>query len=281
MNAPDITDLPAYVVRARNTSADSENRIHDDSVASRFGFRGGLVPGVTVYGYMTVPVVARFPEWLERGTMSVRFLQPFYDADEVTVHATAANHSTGCDLRVDAIRSDGTVCATATARVDVSDKQIPPRARDYPEAALPDRDSRPAALSERLEPGTVLGSLLEQVDLEASQSLLEQIAEKLPCYRGVNAVAHPTYLLGLSNEVFLRNFKLGPWIHAASEVTNWSTVRSGEMIRVRARVASCYERKGHHFAELDVLIASGDRIVQQVRHTTIYRPRGSADLDAR
>src|SRR5438093_611879 len=80
--------LPLYRVRARNTSADSENKIHDDTVAASYGFRGGLVPGVTVYGYMTVPIVARFAhDWLERGSMQVKFHQPFYEGEDVSVHA--------------------------------------------------------------------------------------------------------------------------------------------------------------------------------------------------
>ncbi|HEU4389446.1 MAG TPA: hypothetical protein VFV34_16700 [Blastocatellia bacterium] len=265
-------DLPVYRVKARNTSADSENRIHDDSVASRFGFRGGLVPGVTIYGYMTVPIVERFPEWLERGRMTVRFVQPLYDGDEVTVRATFEDASNGTVLTVDVLQDDRAVSAIATAHLN-SENGIPPRACDYPEADLPDRPGRPTATPETLKPGTVLGTLVERVDLEGNQEFLEQIEERLPCYRGPNAVAHPAYLLGLSNQVFLNNFALGPWIHAASEVTNWSTVRTSEVITVRARVVSCYERKGHDFAVLDVLIASGDRIVQQVRHTTIYRPR--------
>ena len=37
--------LPPANRRARNTSAASENKIHEDSVARDYGFRGGLVPG--------------------------------------------------------------------------------------------------------------------------------------------------------------------------------------------------------------------------------------------
>jgi hypothetical protein len=33
-----------YEVEAFNTATASQNRIHDDEVAQRFGFRGGLVP---------------------------------------------------------------------------------------------------------------------------------------------------------------------------------------------------------------------------------------------
>src|SRR5271155_364058 len=70
--------------RAVNTAADSENKIHDDQVAAQFGFRGGLVPGVTVYGYLAARALDYFGEaWLERGAMDVRFQHPIYDGEEV------------------------------------------------------------------------------------------------------------------------------------------------------------------------------------------------------
>ena len=73
-------------VRAVNTAADSENKIHNDAIAAEYGFRGGLVPGVTVYGYMATAAVELFgPEWLDRGAMDVRFLKPVYEGDEVIV----------------------------------------------------------------------------------------------------------------------------------------------------------------------------------------------------
>ena len=40
--------LETYRVSAYNTSKQSENKIHDDAVARRYGFSGGLVPGVEV-----------------------------------------------------------------------------------------------------------------------------------------------------------------------------------------------------------------------------------------
>src|SRR5258708_3774385 len=79
-------------VRAVNTAVDSENRIHDDRIAAAYGFRGGLVPGVTVYGYMTLPVLDHFgEEWLDRGAMSVRFKAPGYDGEEVAIEAHATH----------------------------------------------------------------------------------------------------------------------------------------------------------------------------------------------
>src|ERR1700676_3125174 len=63
--------LGPYRLSAYNTAHDSDNKIHDDAVARRFGFDGGLVPGVDVYGYMThLPVMRWGRAWLERGTAS-------------------------------------------------------------------------------------------------------------------------------------------------------------------------------------------------------------------
>ena len=84
-----LTSIPEYRVSARNTSLHSENKIHDDTVARRLGFRGGLVPGVTVYAYMTRPILAAFGrEWLERGRAGVRFTKPIYEGEEVTLRAS-------------------------------------------------------------------------------------------------------------------------------------------------------------------------------------------------
>ena len=70
------TTLEPYAVVAYNSAWDSENKIHDDEVARRFGFSGGLVPGVDVYAYMAHAPVTRWGrDFLARGTLEARFLQ--------------------------------------------------------------------------------------------------------------------------------------------------------------------------------------------------------------
>ena len=240
-----MIDLPIYRVRARNTAAESENKIHDDRVASQYGFRGGLVPGVTVYGYMTVPLVEFAPEWLERGSMRVRFLEPFYDGDEVIVR-TRVNDDLSIGITAD--RDDGTTCGTATAAIRTAPTQPPER---YPEAPLPEH--RPIPTPENLIPGTILGSVVERLDLAETQQLLH-----------------------FSNAILMTNFQLGPWIHAASEIKNWKAAKPGDDISARGRIHDRFERKGHEFVIVDVmLIANQDRLLQTVRHTAIYRPRKS------
>src|SRR5215831_9061980 len=105
--------LGPYRVKAFNTAKASENKIHDDAVARRFGFGGGLVPGVDVYAYMAHQPVARWGRaWLEPGAAECRFQKPVYDGDIATVMAIETGEGEGLDLRVE---SRGEICATGRA----------------------------------------------------------------------------------------------------------------------------------------------------------------------
>lgn len=237
---------PLYRVRAVNTAPDSENKIHDDQVAAQYGFRGGLVPGITVYGYMTAPLVEQAPEWLEHGSMRVRFLEPFYDGEWVIVRLDIAADGS---IQVAAEREDGSVCATATASITPAASSQP---APFPEIPLP--HERPAPSRNNLAVGAPLGTVVEKLDS-----------------------VEPHRLLRLSNEILMRNFQLGPWIHAASEITNWSAARPGDEISARAYIHDRFDRKGHEFVVVDVmLISNGGRLLQTVRHTAIYRPARKA-----
>ncbi|HEY3142742.1 MAG TPA: hypothetical protein VGJ86_16500, partial [Acidimicrobiales bacterium] len=58
-------DVRDYTLVAKNTATTSANKIHDDEVAQRYGFRGGLVPGVDVYAYLTHPLAEAWGiDWL-------------------------------------------------------------------------------------------------------------------------------------------------------------------------------------------------------------------------
>lgn len=263
-----------YRVRARNTASDSENKIHDDSTAASYGFRGGLVPGVTVYAYMTVPLVEHFGfAWLEKGSMQVKFHQPFYDGEEVMIRAEIDRDADPINIAITASREDGIVCASALATVNDESAWLGSgRAEDYPQTPLPDADLRPVPSEQVLVPGKLLGTLIETLSVPDTATL-DKLDEKLQIYRGVNPIAHPFTLLSLANQILVRNYELGPWIHAASALINRSAVRNGETVVVNGQISNRFERKGHHFVVLELLLSADSRVVQQVRHTAIYQPR--------
>jgi MaoC like domain len=261
--------LPLYRVQAANTAADSENKIHDDRVAAEYGFRGGLVPGVTVYGYMTVPIVDSEPAWLERGSMHVRFLEPVYDGEEIVVRAEVNEDGS---MDVTAERDDGTVCAKGHATTEARLGHAPSWQAEHP---LPPVNRRPVPSPETLIVHSPLGTVIEKLSL-FDASFLDLRNERLPIYHGSNPPAHPAKLLQFSNEMLVRNFQLGPWIHVASEINNWSVAWHDDVISARGVIHDLFERKGHEFVVVDViLVANGERLVQTVRHTAIYRPRAN------
>src|SRR5215470_9563589 len=113
--------LPVHRVRARNLSRDSENRIHDDEVARRYGFAGGLVTGTTVYAYLSHPLARVWGQaWLEGGTARIRFRCPIYEGDLLRIEARVVGRSGGpvageVVVELTATRDGSEVAATAVA----------------------------------------------------------------------------------------------------------------------------------------------------------------------
>src|ERR1700743_509610 len=110
------TPLESYRVSAFNTSKLSENKIHDDTVARKFGFSGGLVPGVDVLAYMIHMPVAKWGRaFLERGVIEARFVKPVYDGEFADVTASESDGVLSID-----VESKGEHCATGTASLPAS-----------------------------------------------------------------------------------------------------------------------------------------------------------------
>ncbi|HYL97954.1 MAG TPA: hotdog fold domain-containing protein [Blastocatellia bacterium] len=273
--------LSEYRVRARNIATDSENKIHDDHVAAEFGFGGGLVPGVAVYAYMTVPLVERFGlDWLEHGAIKVRFRRPFYEGQEVIVKAESGIEDSTTKIDITASREDGELCATALASIPFGINENSGRgtiAKEFQDRPMPSPEFRLAAERSSLVPGTALGTIVEKLDLaNHQQTVLREIQERLSCYFGPKAVPHPIITLSLANHILMQNVALGPWIHSSSEVEHYSLACDGDPITVRGRITECFERNGNDLVVLDLLLSAANRPISRVSHSAIYRIRKAA-----
>src|SRR3954449_5808521 len=103
--------IEPHQVSAYNTSKHSENKMHDDMVAKRFGFSGGLVPGVDVMAYMMhLPVAKWGRAFLERGLIEARFVKPVYDGETAEVRGEERDGVLSIE-----VESRGQLCATGTA----------------------------------------------------------------------------------------------------------------------------------------------------------------------
>jgi acyl dehydratase len=260
--------LGPYRVEAYNASKESENKIHDDAVARQFGFRGGLVPGVDVYAYMTHLPVARWGRaWLERGSAECRFLKPIYDGDTAVV--TATEDAAGLELRIE---SHGELCVTGRAALAAEPVQPPAGFSEMPLPPEPPANRRPADET-TLAVGTRLAITPFRVTDEYAEEYLRTVRERDPLYTREGLV-HPGTILHIGNWVLRHNVVLGPWMHVGSTVQHFAAARIGDELSARALVTANYERRGHRFVGLDVLVyANGSTPVARLDHIAIYRPR--------
>jgi len=265
------TDLPPHTLRAHNEAIDSENKIHDDAVAAQYGFRGGLVPGVSVYAYMTYPIVRQFgPDWLTRGTARVTLAKPFYQDDEVLVSATVTAASEG-ELSFD-IRStnvDGVACGMGSATLPAI-VATPPAIDAVPAGAPAERI--PVSWGVVLV-GEALPALNETVSQAENETYCREHSDDLELYRGPQGYIHPGWMLQRCNRIFSNRFILNPWIHVGSDIAMYRPGRVGDHLEVRGITIDKFERKGHHFAVLDILILANGEVAQRVKHTAIFQPR--------
>lgn len=252
---------------AYNLAKQSENKMHDDTVARRFGFTGGLVPGVDVFAYMSHMPVAKWGRaFLERGLMDGRFVKPVYDREMAEV--TAEDDGDGILIKV---TSRGELCASGRASL----KAAAPRVSlgDFSDVAPVAR--REPVDSRSYESGKWLGIPAYAQTAEAAAQYLEDVRETDGVYSR-DSLMHPGMLLRTMNWALMENAILGPWIHVGSTIQHLAAAKVGDTLTARAKVTGNYERKGHLFVELDgLIVANGMTAVAHCQHTAIYQPRES------
>ncbi|MFB9263694.1 hypothetical protein ACFFWD_10995 [Bradyrhizobium erythrophlei] len=263
-----MTVTQTYRVSAYNTSKLSENKIHDDTVARRFGFSGGLVPGVDVMAYMMhLPVEKWGRNFLERGLIEARFVKPVYDGETAELTAKESGGVLAIELH-----SRGDLCATGSASLPTT----------APRVAIDDYRQVPAVAERKpvgpssYETGKWLGTIPRDWSGTAATDYLADIRETDPIFAR-EGLGHPGLLQRVMNKVLVDNAILGPWIHVGSRMQLLSAAKVGDELTARAKVTGNYDKKGHRFVELDALVvANGTTPLAHCWHIAITQPREQA-----
>jgi acyl dehydratase len=257
-----------YRVQAYNTAKQSENKMHDDTVAKRFGFSGGLVPGVDVMAYMMhQPVVKWGRAYLERGLIDARFVKPVYDGEMAELTTEESNGVLSIE-----VQSRGQLCATGTASLPTSAPAF--SLGDYREVGVVSERKPVNAAS--YEVGKWIGTTPRNWPGVAASGYLTDIREAAPIY-AKEGLGHPGLLQRVMNRALVDNAILGPWIHVGSRMQLLSAAKAGDVITARAKVIGNYDKKGHRFVELDALVvANGQTPLAHCHHIAIYQPREQA-----
>jgi acyl dehydratase len=260
--------IEPYRVSAYNTSKHSENKMHDDTVAKRYGFVGGLVPGVDVMAYMMhLPVAKWGRAFLERGLIEARFVKPVYDGELTDVSGEERD-----GVLMLEVRSRGELCATGTASLPLAAPSF--SLADYVDvAAVAERkpvDAASYALNKWL------GAIPRTWAADAAREYLADIRETETIY-AQEGLGHPGLLPRVMNKVLVDNAIMGPWIHVGTRMQLLSAARIGDELTARAKVTGNYDKKGHRFVELDALVVgNGTTPLAHCHHIAIYQPREQA-----
>jgi acyl dehydratase len=268
---------PALRLTARNTSPDSENVIHSDAHALQYGYRGGLVPGVTLYAYLTQLAVRFYgAAWLARGTADFTARRPVYDGETIRAEGTVRPRDGATpQLELAIVREGEPQCAGGTFGLEDTAATLAP----IP-AGPPPPDPLPLLTPEQGPPvGVPLAPLHSPFAVEDAAAYADLTDDPNPWYRGPSPFGGPLVppgWLALRQTPLLRaNFRLaGPSIHVRSVVLHLAPAFAGRTYTTRGVIRETFERRGNHYLVLDAETRDDEnRAVCRVEHTWIWHVR--------
>lgn len=258
--------------KAFNQVPHSKNQIHGNDMAKQYGFKGGLVPGVTVSAYLVHPAVELFgQDFLNRGFARCRVNSPLYDGETFDVALSEVTEDT-CQSVL--CREDGTPLAAADICIAQSLPSAPAMRGDPPVSKdlLP---ATPQNMEQLRQAGCrsivytwdgthEMSSYLRQADLMAGVFHQERFA-------------NPSYVLGLSNWALSSNIYMNPWVHLETSWQNHAAIAMGTTIVAETAIADLFEKKGHEFVDADINLfnQADESCVATIRLRAIYQLRGA------
>ena len=262
--------LSPQQILALNDAESSENRIHSDDVAQRYGFSGALVSGVNVFGYLTQPLVRHYgAAFLEPGMMDVLFLKPAYQDNLLSIRTeNLSQESTLRSHVTSAYNEDGTLLAKLESWLPFELPEISPRAAMTPGAEI---SSRPEVSWDAIQIEQPAPALLWQPTAAENKTHVEVQRDRSPLYQGSEALIHPYYLLEMCNQVLKNLYVMPAWVHTGSKMVIRQGLRIEQNIVIKAVPIKKWERKGHEFIRLYVVFLAADEVALEVEHTAIYK----------
>jgi acyl dehydratase len=258
--------MSVYTAVARNFNEASENRIHSDDVARRFGFTGALVPGVTVFGHMARWLTQRFgTSWLQHSWVTTRFIKPAYHAETITLLERATGEDS---VAVDCRNSGDVLLATLECTLEDPQPAADPHARI---SGPPGPDERVEIAWDTVRCEEPFATCVWKPDDALNREYAARVDDDTELLR--QGLLHPHAILSQANLVLVRRFVMPAWIHTGSELRFRRLLRVGDAIEVRAVPLEKWERKGHQFVRLYVAYVVGGEIATEIWHTAIFRLR--------
>jgi acyl dehydratase len=258
--------MAVHTAVARNFNEASENKIHSDDIARRFGFTGALVPGVTVFGHLARPLTQRLGEsWLQSSRVTTRFIKPAYHGETISL----LDRETGEDgVTVDCRNTGEVLLATLECTLE----EPPPAADAHARISGPQRpDERVEIAWDTVHVEEPFAAYAWQPDDALNREYAARVDDDTELFR--KGLLHPHAILSQANLVLVRRFVMPAWLHTGSDIRFRRLLRVGDAIEVRAVPLEKWERKGHQFIRLYVAYVVSGEIATEIWHTAIFRMR--------
>ena len=259
---------------AFNQVPHSKNQIHGDDVAKAYGFKGGLVPGVTVSAYLLHPAAVAFADdFLTRGVAHVRVNSPLYDGErfDVEIHQQSASGYSGhltpegkspsatVDLQIVESHED-IPTLRGDSNADSHEAEIP-ASRENMQALM---DAGCKAFSYRWDPRHDMSTYLK------NKSAMADIYS-------LDGIANPSFVLGVSNWVLASNAIMNPWVHMETRSRHFAPIHNDTKIIGEMKITDLFDRKGHEFVDATVNLfdAESAQCFASVQLRAIYQLRAA------
>ena len=229
-----------WSVHAKNLPEHSRNPIHTDEGGKAAGFDGALVAGVTVYAYLTNPILTLWGvDWLREGSSVVEFKSPVL-ADELVECITVLDDMS---LNVNATVSNQ-IRAQCTAFI-----------------GKPVSSNSPDSSIELLE--------TEEIHLVNEwENYGHRLGDDHEIYSDLGVI-HPAVWPSLANYVVEKNLVTGAWVHTRSKISHHNLVQIGSVATLESRVINRFETKAGNRAVINVAVTVEGEKVAEVEHEAI------------
>lgn len=229
-----------WSVHAKNLPEHARNPIHTDEGGRAAGFDGALVAGVTIYAYLTNPVLTFWGiDWLREGSSVVEFKSPVL-AEELVECVTVLNQ--------------GSLDVNATVNDEV-------RAKCTAYMNQPNPAASPTASSESFES--------EEIHLiDEWENYGQRAGDDHEIY-SERGLIHPAVWPALANYIVERNLVSGAWIHTRSKIYHHDLVQIGSIASIDSNVINRFESTSGNRAVMNISIKVDGKKVVSLEHEAI------------
>lgn len=213
---------------------------------------GDHVMGVAAQAWLTSYCMRQWgPEWLERGTMALRFRRHLSAGTPLRLELASSRDNNGDEtMSLAIVDSDGNVCSDGSASLLAAAPSVDRAA--FPVLVVPEPRLQP--LPENLD-GVVLGTVTYGFDASRDLGFTEALGEPWWVNEGM---AHPSWLVSGVNGALLQNlaFTMNRWVHAGLAVQQLRIVRSPAVISITTRFDRLFNAGQRNFADVGFLLCA-------------------------